>query len=102
MSSTDALGILVIIASLALLAGVYYSFKLSKETRHEKYWLLLALGFFIFAVHHWMMIPFLFGIIEESARLLIEQLSSIIAAVLIAYSMHGLYSSMKKINRKLE
>lgn len=96
------LEILIILASIAFLVAVYFSFKLSKETRHEKYWLALAVGFFIFAIHHWMMIPWTFGFIPESAGHIIEQISSITGALLFAYATHGLYSSMREIKKKLK
>ena len=75
---------------------------LSRETHHEKYWLALAIGFLVFAVHHWMMIPLSFGFLPESMERIIEQVSSIVGSVLFAYATHGLYVSMKEINKKLK
>ena len=92
--------ILVIAASITLLCAVYFSFKLSRETRHEKYWILLSLGLLIFAVHHWLMIPSLWGDISPETIELVENITSIISGVLIAYSTYGLYTSIRKINEK--
>ena len=94
--------LLVFLASVLFLISVYFSFKLSKETKNERYWLLLAVGFFIFATHHWLMIPFVGGFISEDVVFFAEQITSIIGAILIAYSTYGLYSSMKIINERLK
>ena len=93
---------LIILASVTLLFAVYFSFKLSKETKHELYWILLSTGLFIFAVHHWLMIPSLWGNISFETIELIEHITSIVGGILIAYSTYGLYSSIKKINQKIK
>ena len=93
--------LILAITSLLFLIAVYFSFKLSKETKHEKYWIILAVGFFIFAIHHWAMLLLNFSLIQEGTREIIEDISSIIGAILIGYSMQGLYRSMKKIRKKL-
>jgi len=94
--------ILLIIASVVLLIAVYFSFKLSRETKHEKYWFLLSLGLFIFAVHHWLMIPFHLGSVSDDIQGIINQLSSILGGILVAYSTYGLYKSMKLVKQKVE
>lgn len=96
------LEILIIIASFIFLIAVYFSFMLSKETHHEKYWLALAIGFLVFAFHHWLEIPLSFGFISEGTESIIEQISSILGSILFAYATHGLYKSMKEINKKLK
>lgn len=101
MNEHTELEVLVFLASIMFLFAVYFSFKLSKETRHEKYWLALAIGFLIFAVHHWMMIPLSFGVLDENVERVIEQISSIVGSVLFVYATHGLYTSMKEINKKI-
>lgn len=94
--------ILIVVASLALLFAVYFSFMLSKETKHEKYWILLALGLFIFAVHHWLMIPSLWGNISEEMIETIDNITSILGGIIIAYSTYGLYKSMRLVKQKVE
>jgi hypothetical protein len=97
----EFLDYLSIVSSLVFLIGVYFAFKLSKETRHEKYWLYFVLGFFIFAIHHWMMIPLNFGLSNEIQEI-IEHTTSIIGALFIGYATFGLYNSMRKIRKRLE
>jgi len=92
----------IFLSSIIFLIAVYFSFKLSKETKHEKYWLFLALGFFIFAIHHWMMIPWSLDLINQNIKENIEHLSSIIGASFIAYATYGLYNSMKSIKKKIQ
>ncbi|HZX44306.1 MAG TPA: hypothetical protein VFF28_01345 [Candidatus Nanoarchaeia archaeon] len=93
--------VLSISASVALLLAVYFSYKLSRETKHERYWLLLSLGLFIFAVHHWFMIIFQLGNIPFFILELLEYLTSIVAGILIAYSTYGLYKSMRAVNQRV-
>jgi len=93
---------LIITASAALLLAVYFSFKLSRETKHERYWLSLSLGLFIFAVHHWLMIPSLWGNLSEDTIEIVENITSILGGILIAYSTYGLYTSIKKVKQKVE
>ena len=100
MTAHNELEILIFLASLIFLIAIYYSFKLSKETHHEKYWLALALGFLVFAIHHWIEIPLSFGLLSEGVERVIEQVSSIIGSALFAYATHGLYISMKEINQR--
>lgn len=102
MVEPQELEVLIFLASFIFLIAVYFSFMLSRETHHEKYWLALAIGFLVFAVHHWMMIPLSFGFLPESMERIIEQVSSIVGSVLFAYATHGLYVSMKEINKKLK
>jgi uncharacterized membrane protein YagU involved in acid resistance len=102
MAEHHELEILIFLASFIFLIAVYFSFKLSKETHHEKYWLSMAVGFLVFAIHHWMMIPLSFGLLPEAVERVIEQVSSIVGSILFAYATHGLYVSMKEINKKLK
>ena len=102
MTEHNELEILIFLASIMFLIAVYFSFKLSKETHHERYWLSLAIGFLVFAVHHWMMIPLSFGFLSEGIERVIEQVSSIVGSTLFVYATHGLYSSMKEINKKIK
>ena len=100
MTHHNELEVLIFIASIMFLIAVYFSFRLSLETKHEKYWLALATGFLVFAIHHWMEIPLSFGLLGEGIERVIEQVSSIVGSILFAYATHGLYTSMKEINEK--
>jgi len=102
MAEHHELEILIFLASFIFLIAVYFSFMLSRETHHEKYWLALAIGFLVFALHHWMMIPLSFGFIPEGMERIIEQISSIVGSILFAYATHGLHVSMREINKKLK
>lgn len=93
---------LILIGSVGFLVALYYAIKLSKETRHEKYWLLLGVSAVFLAVHEWTMIPWQFHVITNDVRFLIEQISIILGAVTFGYAVYGLSTSMKKIRKKLE
>lgn len=93
---------LILLGSIGFLVVVYYAFRLSKETKHEKYWLVLAVSAIFLAVHQWAMIPWEFHIITDDVRFVIQQISVIIGAVLFAYAVYGLFTSMKKIRERTE
>jgi len=98
----NILQLLIYLAAFLFLLAMYFSFKLSKETQHEKYWIFLAIGFLVFALHHLSMIPLMFGIISEDLQHFLEPLSSILGTIFISYAMWGLYSSMNKVKKRLE
>ena len=93
---------LIFLGSIGFLIAVYYAFRLAKETKNEKYWLILAISAIFLAIHQWAMIPWSFKIITDEIRIIIQQISVIIGAILFTYSVYGLFSSMRKIRRKLE
>ena len=93
--------LLATIASVTLFVAVYFSIKLSRESGNEKYWIVMSIGFIIFAAHHWLMHPFQLGFVSEETMHIIQHVTSAIAALLLAYSIHGLYTSMRKVKEKL-
>jgi phosphotransferase system glucose/maltose/N-acetylglucosamine-specific IIC component len=93
---------LTILASLGFLFAVYFAIKLSKETKNERYWAVLAASAIILALHYWAMIPWGLHIINSTTQLYIEGLSGIIGAMLLGYALYGLYTSMKKVREKME
>lgn len=92
---------LILLGSLGFIIVVYYAFRLSKETRNDKNWLVLAVSAVFLAMHQWTMIPWEFHIITNDVRFAIQQISVIIGAVLFAYAIYGLFTSMKKIREKM-
>ena len=93
---------LILLGSIAFLVVVYYAFKLSKETKNEKYWLVLAISAIFLAIHQWTMIPWEFHIITDDVRFIIQQISVIMGAILFAYAIYGLFISMRKIREKMK
>ncbi len=93
--------VLILLGSLGFLVVVYYAFKLSKETKNEKYWLALVISATFLAIHQWAMIPWDLHIITDNVRFVIQQISVIIGSVLFAYAIYGLFTSMKKIREKM-
>ncbi|MBR9706678.1 hypothetical protein GOV14_06605 [Candidatus Pacearchaeota archaeon] len=93
---------LILISSIGFVFAVYYAFKLSKETKHEKYWIMLALASLILAVHLWARIPWGLHLITDKIQGFIEQITGILGAILLGYSHWGLYSSMRKVKEKLK
>ncbi len=92
---------LILLGSLGFLVAVYYAFRLSKETKNEKHWLVLALSALFLTINQWTMIPWEFHIITNDVRLAVQQITMIIGSILFAYSIYGLFASMKKIREKM-
>jgi hypothetical protein len=93
---------LILIASLGFLIALYYAIMLSRETKHERYWLMLGISALFLAIHEWTLIPWQFHLIDEQQRLMIAQIASIIGAVTFGYAVYGLATSMRKIRERLE
>ncbi len=93
---------LTVLVSISFLAAIYFSVKLSRETKYERYWLAIALAAFLLAIHHWLALPWEFHLISESILHNLEQFTALFGASLFAYAVYGLYSSMKRIREKLE
>ncbi len=94
--------VLVLVASLGFFVAVYYSFRLSKETRHEPYWLALALSAIFLAISEWSAIPWQAHIINADVRELTEQITAALGAILFGYAVYGLARSMKMVREKIE
>lgn len=94
--------LLIVVNSLIFIIALNYAFKLSKETKNEKYWLSLALATFFLALHPLTMLLWEFELIGETIRILIEQISLLIGGSLFLYSMKGLLDSMRKIRKSMK
>lgn len=93
---------LILLGSLGFLVVVFFAFKLSRETKNEKYWLILAISAIFLAVHQWAMVPWELHLITTEVKFVVQEVSVIIGAILFAFAVYGLYDSMKKIRRKME
>ncbi len=94
--------ILTLTGSAGFLAAVYYAFKLSGETKHERYWLVLAIAATFLAINSWAKLPWEFHIITSDVREWIEQISGMLGAVLLGYSVYGLARSIRMVREKTE
>ncbi len=91
--------ILTITSTLFFLAAVYYSFMLSKETGVAKYWLFFLIASVMFGIAHLASEDFV-GFSSET-QFVAKEVAEIAGAFSLAYATYGLYSSMKKIRKKI-
>ena len=96
-------------AAAGVLAAVFFSFKLYRETDKGWYWGTLVLSAFFFALSQWMFIlaPFTrargqgpgpgFG-----ELLLLRDMLEILAPALFAVSCYGIYKTMHAIRKRVE
>ena len=90
---------LSVISTLFFLAAIFFSYKLSKETGGEKYWLFLVIAAISFSVAHLAAKGFLLNL-SSGTFFLLRETGEIVGAFSMAYAAFGLYTSMKKIREK--
>lgn len=88
-------------ASIAFIIAIYFTFKLGKETKWERYWIFflisaLAMGLYHFAIE----IPWELGYIGNDVYYISREISEAIWALGLAYASYGIYKSMKTIRKK--
>ena|SRR3972149_7792332 len=93
---------LIAIGSLGFLFAIYFSTKLSRETRNERYWMIFSLSAVLFAVHYWLMAAEAFGLASREDTLPGLAVSGLVGAILFGYASYGLYKSMVKVRHQLE
>ena len=91
---------LILVSSAMFLAAIYFSYKLSKETTGEKYWLFFLIAAIAMGVYHTFRHPELTGFVADSTRILIVEVMEIVGAFSFAYACFGLYKSMKRVREK--
>ena len=85
---------LMALSTLFMLAAIYYSALLSKETKGEKYWVFFLIAALAFGVLH-----ILSKLGTETAAP--REIAEIVGAFSLAYACFGLYTSMKKFRQKV-
>lgn len=87
--------IITSLSTFFFIAAIIFSFKLSRETGGEKYWVFFLISAIAFGIAHLVrQVPnFFLG----NNVFLIAESSEIIGAFSLAYACYGLWTSMKKI-----
>lgn len=93
---------LVLIASLGFLVAVYYTYRLSEETKGEKYWAFFLIAALGLGVHEWISIFIDAHLVARNSAIILGEAGAIIGALSLAYASFGLYSYMKKVREKLQ
>ncbi|MBI4361316.1 hypothetical protein HY572_06110 [Candidatus Micrarchaeota archaeon] len=93
---------LVLLASLGFLAAVYYTYRLSQETKGEKYWTFFLVAALALAMPYWLSVPHDLNLIPTGTTTAIGEVAAIAGALSLAYASHGLYQTMKRIRKRVE
>ena len=93
--------ILTVISTISFIAALYFAYMLSKETKGEKYWVLFLISAVAFTISHILRHPELPVFFSESAREVLIEIMEVAGAFSFAYACYGLYSSMKRIRKKI-
>lgn len=91
--------ILVILSTLSFLAAIFFSYRLSQETKGEKYWVFFIIAAFGFGLAH-LASKNILPVLSIGDSFILQEIGEIIGAFSLAYATFGLYSSMKKIREK--
>ena len=99
---SSLLSFLLVLAALSFLVALFFAIKLYRETDRGWYWLTLVLSALFFGIAHWTLILFPFSFVGFEFLALIQESSEIIASLLFALSCYGMYSTMKRIRKRIE
>lgn len=92
----------LIAGSVGFLVAIYFSVKLSNETRRERYWVMFVMSAVLFASHYWLMVLEINGLISDEVALPGQALSGLAGASLFGYASYGLYRAMLKVRLQTE
>ena len=92
--------VLVALSTAFFIGAIYFSAMLSKETGNEKYWVFLIISAVGFGISHLAAKAVFFNFGAETA-LIIREIGEIIGAFSLAYATFGLYTSMRRIRKKI-
>lgn len=85
---------------LSFLFAVYYTLKLVRETKYEKYWIFFSISAFFMGMHHVAGISHHMGLIDEHALRVLEDVGEIVGSLALAYAAYGLSESMRNVRKR--
>jgi len=89
-------------ASIAFVVAIYFTYKLAKETKWEKYWIFFLISALAMGIYHFTIeIPGELGYVSSNIYYTAREVSEAIWAFGLAYASYGIYKSMKTIRKKL-
>jgi len=94
--------IIILLGSVVFLIAAYLSIAVSRETEKEKYWISLAVGIMILAIHQLTILLWELHIISKDIEMNIKLISMSLASILITYALWGFYTTMRKVRKKIE
>lgn len=84
------------------IVGIYFTYKLAKETKWEKYWIFFFISALAMGIYHYAIeVPWELGYISDQFYIVAREISEIIWVSALAYASYGIYKSMVKIRKKL-
>lgn len=93
--------VLVVIASLAFITTIYFTFQLSQETRGGRYWLAFVIATIGLGAHEWLKIIDAFLSIRSGLDFIIRETGIIVGAVALAYGSYGLHQSILAVKQHM-
>lgn len=91
---------LILVSSAGFLAAIYFTYKLSQETRGGKYWLAFLVSAIGLGVHEWLKIADAVITIKPEIYNLLIEIGVVIGAIALAYGAYGIQRSVKEIKQR--
>lgn len=93
---------LVVLSSIGFVVAIYFTFKLSEETKGEKYWFYFLVAAVALGLHKWIEIPYEIALIRHDVFVAVQEVAAIVGALSFAYASRGLYQYMRRIREKVK
>ena len=93
---------LYLIAIIGFIAAGFYTIKLARETKGEKYWIFFTVAALALALHQIMDLLEHVEFVVDLHDLQISLILHIIAGVSMGYAAYGIVKTMTKIRKKVE
>jgi hypothetical protein len=92
---------LVVAASLAFVATIYFTYQLSQETRGGRYWIAFVVAAAGLGSHEWLKIADAVVGVEAAMGALVREIGIIVGAVGLAYGSYGIHRSVVTVKQQM-
>lgn len=92
---------LIVVASAAFVATIYFTYELSEETRGGRYWVAFLLAAVGLGAHEWLKLVDAVIAVDPETWTLARETGIVIGAVALAYGSYGLRQSVRTVKQQL-
>lgn len=92
---------LVVAASLAFVATIYFTYQLSQETRGGSYWIAFVVAAVGLGAHEWLKIIDIVLSVSPELDTIIREIGIIVGAVALAYGSYGIHRSVVTVKQQM-
>ena len=89
-----------VVTFLSFLVAAYYTLKLVRETKYERYWVFFLVSAVFMGIHLLVGVPYTFGVIDEHTLKIVEDSAAVLGSLSLAYAAYGLSKTMRAIRER--